>query len=80
MPEKKEVTIYTSPTCHWCDKAKEYMKAHKIVFKEVNARADKAAAEYIMKKTGQMGVPVIEIGKKILVGFDEDELAEALGI
>lgn len=80
MPEDKKVTVYSSPTCPWCDKAKEYLKKHKIAFKEINARADKTAAEYIIKKTGQMGLPVIEIGKKIIVGFDEDEIDAALGI
>ena len=74
------VKIYTTPTCTWCMKAKEFFKEHNVKFEEINVREDMKAREQMIKKSGQMGVPVIEIGDTIIVGYDEDALKEALHI
>ena len=75
-----EVTIYSTPTCPWCHMAKEFLKEKKIAFKDVNVAADRKAAEEMVKKSGQMGVPVIDIDGKIIVGFDKNAIKEALKI
>ena len=74
----KKVKIYTTPTCPWCHKAKEYFKEHKVSYKEVNVAEDEKARNEMMEKSGQMGVPVIDIGGKIIVGFDVGKIEAAL--
>ncbi|MBI4451349.1 glutaredoxin family protein [Candidatus Woesearchaeota archaeon] len=80
MPEKTKpkVTIYTTPTCPYCHQAKEFFKENKVAFKEVNVAADRKAAEDMIEKSGQMGVPVIDVGGQIIVGFDKAALKKAL--
>ncbi len=73
-----EVTVYSTPTCPWCVKAKEFLKANKVDFKEVNVAEDEKGKEEMIEKSGQMGVPVIVIDDTVIVGFDEDELKKAL--
>ena len=75
-----EVKIYTTPTCTWCIKAKKFFKENKVKYKELNVASDTKAREEMIEKSGQMGVPVIEIGKEIIVGFDEGKLKKALKI
>ena len=72
------VKIYTIPTCPWCKKTKEFFKKNKIKFKEIDVASDKKAAKEMIEKSGQMGVPVIEIDKQLIVGFDEEKLKKAL--
>ncbi len=72
------VTVYSTPTCVWCGKAKEFLKENNIPFKEVNVAADQKAAEYMVEKSGQMGVPVIEVDGKMIVGYDKNALKKAL--
>ena len=74
------VKIYSTPTCHWCAAAKDFFKGHKIAFTEFDVSTDRKAAEEMIKKTGQRGVPVIDVGGKIIIGFDEDEIKSALKI
>ncbi len=59
-------------------KVKDFLKSHKVPFKEVNVGEDQQAAEEMIEKSGQMGVPVIEVDKEIIVGFDEGRLKKAL--
>ena len=61
-------------------KAKGFLKAHNIPFREVNVGEDEKAAEEMIEKSGQMGVPVIDIDGKIILGFNQTELDKALGI
>ncbi len=79
-PQKKtnHVLIYTTPSCPYCKMAKEYCKQKKIKYKEVNVASDKKAAQEMIKKSGQMGVPVIDINGKIIVGYDRHEIEKAL--
>lgn len=74
------VTIYSTPTCPYCKMAKEFCTENKIEFTEVDVAADDKAAQSMIEKSGQMGVPVIEIDGKIIVGFDKDAMKEALGL
>lgn len=74
-----KVLIYTSPTCAWCKKTKEFFQQNKVKYEERNIVEEKYAKEAI-DKSGQMGVPVIEIDGKIIVGYDEPALKKVLKI
>ena len=74
------VIIYSTPTCPYCLMAKSFFKKHNIVYTEKNVASDENAANEMIKKSGQMGVPVIEVNGKILIGFDEEEAKKALKI
>ena len=74
-----KVTIFTTPTCPWCKKTKEFLKSKRIPYKEYNVAEDEKARNKMIEKSGQMGVPVLEIGNKIIVGFNPDGILEALG-
>ncbi|PIR87408.1 MAG: NrdH-redoxin [Candidatus Harrisonbacteria bacterium CG10_big_fil_rev_8_21_14_0_10_49_15] len=73
------VTIYSTPTCAYCKMAKEYFTEKGVEFKEINVAEDMEAQQAMIQKSGQMGVPVIEIGDKVIVGFNKNEVEEALG-
>lgn len=72
------VIIYTTPSCVFCRMAKDFFQAHNIAYEEKNAAIDAEAREELVQKSGQMGVPVIDIDGQIIVGFDEPALREAL--
>ena len=72
------VKIYTTPACPWCKKTKEWMKEKKIKYTEYNVVKDKKALERMTEKSGQMGVPVLEIGSQIIVGYDPKGIEKAL--
>jgi glutaredoxin-like YruB-family protein len=72
------ITIYTTPTCPYCKLAKDFFKDKGITFSEVDVAADPAAANEMVKKSGQMGVPVIEIGDEIVVGWNEAAIEDIL--
>lgn len=74
-----KVKIYTTPTCVYCRMAKEYFKANNVAYEEKNVAGDQAAVQEMMQKSGQLGVPVIDIDGKIVVGFDKPTLDELLG-
>lgn len=76
----KNIIIYSTPTCHFCNMAKEYMKANNIPYTEHNVASDLEKRKEMIDKSGQMGVPVIDIEGKIIVGFEEGEFAEAVGM
>lgn len=75
-----KVLIYSTPTCPYCKMAKEFMTEKGVEFTDIDVSTDQAKAEEMVKKSGQMGVPVIDVDGKVMVGFDKKELAEALGI
>lgn len=72
------VKIYTTPACPWCKKTKEWMKEKKIKYTEYNVVDNKKARERMIEKSGQMGVPVLEIGEQIIVGYDPKTIEKAL--
>lgn len=82
MPAKAQprVKIYTTPTCPYCAMAKEFLKANGIPYEEIDVSTSEEAANEMIKKSGQMGVPVIEIDGQIIVGFDRAALRKALGL
>ena len=73
-----EVIIYTTPTCSWCQAAKDYLRAREIDFEEVDVQADPDRAREVVEKSGQYGVPVIEIDGELIVGFDRARIDELL--
>lgn len=75
-----KVTIYSTPTCPYCRMAKDYFKQNNVAYTELDVASDAKKAEEMIQKSGQMGVPVIDIDGKIVVGFDRKELAKLLGL
>jgi len=74
------IKIYTTPTCPFCLMAKEYFRSKGIEFEEIDVSRDERAALEMIQKSGQMGVPVIEIDGKIVVGFDKEKIDELLNL
>ena len=74
------ITIYSTPTCPYCKMAKEFLKEHKIAFTDIDVASDQVAMQKMIEKTGQLGVPVIDVDGEILVGFDKKKLAKLVGI
>ena len=77
---QKTVTIYSTPTCHFCHAAKDYFTEHHVAFTDYNVASDLPKRQEMIEKTGQMGVPVILIGDEIIVGFDQEKIKELLAI
>ena len=75
-----KVKIYSTPTCPYCIRAKQYLKDNNIIFENVDVSADAHAGQEIIEKSGQMGVPVLDIDGQIIVGFDRDGINKALGL
>lgn len=73
-----KVTIYTTPTCPYCQMAKAFLKEQKVEYTEKNVATDVQARQEMLEKSGQMGVPVIEVGDNIVLGFDKGKLAELI--
>lgn len=80
MSAEKVVMIYFTPTCPWCKKAKSFLDENGIAYQGFNVAEDKNARDEMIKKSDQMGVPVIEIDGEIMVGFNPAELKEKLGL
>ncbi len=81
MPtQQKTVTIYSTPSCHFCHAAKDFFTEHHVAFTDLDVAADAMKRQEMIEKTGQMGVPVIIVGEEIIVGFDEPRLRTALSI
>ena len=78
--KQPKVIIFTTPTCSWCKRAMKYFREHNIKFKQVDVSRDPVAARDMQKMSGQMGVPVIKIGKEVIVGFDKPKIDKLLGI
>jgi glutaredoxin-like YruB-family protein len=74
------VVVYSTPSCPYCKMAKDFLLKHNIPFKDINVAVDRIAALEMIRKSGQMGVPVIDIDGKIIVGFDKEEIKKALRI
>ncbi len=75
-----KVTVYSTPTCPYCIRAKQFLKDNNIGFEDFDVSTDQEKAQEMIDKTGQMGVPVIEIDGEIIVGFDKDTINKALNI
>jgi glutaredoxin-like YruB-family protein len=77
---RKNVVVYTTPTCSWCTTVKRHLQENGIQYREVNVAADQKAAEEMVRKSGQQGVPQTEINGQIIVGFDKTRINSLLGI
>lgn len=75
-----KVIIYSTPTCTYCGMAKEFFKQHNVKYEEINVASDHKKAIEMIEKSGQQGVPVIDIDGKIIVGFDKSAIKQALNI
>jgi len=76
----KQVLIYSTPTCHYCNMAKEFFKANNVEYTEYNVAEDADKRGEMVDKSGQMGVPVIFIGEDMTIGFNEGKLKGELGL
>jgi len=76
----KSVKVYSTPTCPFCRKVKEFLKGNNVEFENIDVSSDQEKVKEMVDKSGQMGVPVIDIEGEIIVGFDKDKIAGALGL
>ena len=76
----QEVKVYSTPTCPWCKRAKQFLDDNKISYQNLDVASDKPARDEMITKSGQMGVPVIDIDGEITVGFDEKWLRQKLNL
>jgi len=76
----KNVIIYSTPICHFCQMAKEFFKENNIQYTEYNVLTDLEKRQEMVDKSGQLGVPVILIDDQIMIGFDRAEVSSLLGI
>ena len=76
----KKVLIYSTPTCPYCKQTKDFLKQNNIKYTEIDVSSDEKRAQEMIEKSGQMGVPVIDIEGQTIVGFDKSALKKALGI
>ena len=72
------IKVYSTRTCPWCTKTNEYLESRKIPFENVDVSLNREAAMEMVRKTGQRGVPVIQIGEKFIVGFDPKAIDEEI--
>lgn len=76
----KSVTIYSTPSCHFCHMAKDFLKEKNVAYTEHDVASDMVKRKEMVEKSGQLGVPVIIIGDELIVGFDRPKVAQLLGL
>ena len=76
----KKVKVYSTPICPFCVRAKQFLKDNAVSFEDIDVSINHDAAQEMIKKSGQMGVPVIDIEGEMIVGFDKDKIKKALGL
>jgi glutaredoxin-like YruB-family protein len=74
----KKVIVYSTPTCPWCIRAKQFLTENNIPFVSYDVSSDRAKAQEMIEKSGQMGVPVLDIEGEIIVGFDKEKIKQLL--
>jgi glutaredoxin 3 len=74
----KSIKIYSTPTCTYCQIAKQYFAEKDLAYEEINVAEDNSKLQEMVELSGQMGVPVIKIGEQVVVGFDENKVKELL--
>lgn len=79
-PRQPAVTVYSTPTCTWCNTLKTHLRKHKIRFTDIDVSQDPSLAEELVRKSGQQGVPQTEIDGEIIVGFDKTRINKLLNI
>jgi len=76
----KKVIVYSTPTCPYCIKAKQFLKDSNIDFENIDVSSNQEKAQEMVTKSGQMGVPVVDIEGKIIIGFDKEVIEKELGL
>jgi glutaredoxin-like YruB-family protein len=76
----KTVKVYSTPTCPYCIRVKQYLKENNVDFEDFDVSRDQAKADEMVEKSGQIGVPVLDIEGEIIVGFDKEQIKKALGL
>jgi len=76
----RNVKVYSTPTCPYCKMAKKFFQENNISFEDIDVSINQTAASEMINKSGQMGVPVIEIDGKIIIGFNKPEIKTILGL
>ncbi|MFP4489733.1 MAG: glutaredoxin domain-containing protein [Bacteroidales bacterium] len=71
---QRNISVYSTPTCTWCNTLKTYLKERKVQFRDIDVSADPKAAEQMVNKSGQQGVPQTDIDGQIIIGFDKDKI------
>jgi len=79
-PKQKSVTVYSTPTCSWCNRLKDYFRDNNIKFRDIDVSKDQKAAEAMVKRSGQQGVPQTLIGGQVIIGFDKPKIDKLLGL
>lgn len=74
----KKVKVYSTPTCPYCLRAKQFLKENNINFEDIDVSKNPAKAEEMFQRTGQMGVPALDIDGEIIIGFDKEKIRKAL--
>ena len=75
-----KVIVFSTPSCSFCTAAKHYFRQQGVKFRDVDVSRDPAAARDMVRRSGQQGVPVIDIGGRIVVGFDRNKINQLLGL
>jgi len=73
-----KVLVYSTSSCPWCVRVKDFLKGKKIAFTDIDVSEDESAANEMVEKSGQMGVPVIDVDGEIIIGFDRPKLEKVL--
>ena len=76
----QNITIYSTPSCHFCQMAKEFFKASNVAYTEYDVAGNPEKRKEMIEKSGQMGVPVIYIGPELVVGFNKPKIMQLLGL
>ena len=76
----KNVKVYSTPTCPYCIRTKQFLKENNIAFEDIDVSFNQAAAQEMIQKSGQMGVPVLDIAGQIITGFDKEAINKALDL
>jgi len=77
---QKRVTVYSTPTCSWCNTLKTHLRKHHIRYTDIDVSQDQAAAEAMVRRSGQQGVPQTDINGEMIIGFDKNRINSLLGI
>jgi len=80
MEKQHRVIVFSTPTCPYCNMAKRYLRDRGIRFRDVDVSRDSAAARDLIRRSGQMGVPVIDVNGQLVIGFDRTRLDRLLGV
>jgi glutaredoxin-like YruB-family protein len=76
----KQVKIYSTPTCPFCIRAKQFLKDNNVIFEDIDVSVNQAAVEEMVRKSGQMGVQLLDIDGELIVGFDKEKIKQTLGL